>query len=126
MHHNIHAYWQHLQNLPPDHEDLPSPRVCRLMQDMFERWQAPQVFPTWDGLKHLRDHIDPSDPPGLMRSAFGAAVTVNAEVEVGSGGGTSWVSPHAETTANANTAATWRRQGVPDRPRPSVTVRLLR
>ncbi len=62
MDHNILGYWRRLQNLPAGHRDLPTPRVCRLMQDVFERWQAPQPFPAWNALGHLRDHLDSSDP----------------------------------------------------------------
>jgi pyruvate-formate lyase len=62
MDHNILDYWRRLQNLPVGHRDLPSPRVCRLMQDVFERWRAPQTFPAWNALGHLRDHLDPSNP----------------------------------------------------------------
>src|SRR5438309_5196135 len=66
MHYNILSYWRHLQNLPAGHEDLPSPRVCRLMLEVFERWQSQQPFPRWDCFKHIRDHVDPSDPTDLM------------------------------------------------------------
>ena len=70
MHYNIASYWRHLQNLPPGHEDLPSPRVCRLMQGMFERWQGQQPFPEWDCFGHIRDHADKSDPPQLMTQSI--------------------------------------------------------
>ena len=66
MHHNIMSYWRHLQNLPTDHADLPAPRVCRLMLDVFERWQSQQPFPDWDCLGHIRDNPDSSDPVKLM------------------------------------------------------------
>jgi pyruvate-formate lyase len=68
MLHNTLDYWRHLQNLPTGHVDLPSPRVCRLMQDVFERWRAPQVFPAWNALGHLRDHLDETERDLMKRS----------------------------------------------------------
>ncbi|WP_018240747.1 pyruvate formate lyase family protein [Ensifer sp. BR816] len=62
MHHNILAYWRHLQNLPAGHKDLPSPRVNRLMLNMFEGWRGQQVFPSFGSLGHIRDH----DGEGVM------------------------------------------------------------
>lgn len=56
MHHDIMGYWRHLQGLPPGHEDLPAPRVNRLMLNMFEGWRSKQCFPPFDGLGHIRDH----------------------------------------------------------------------
>ncbi|WP_373488711.1 pyruvate formate lyase family protein [Blastomonas sp.] len=56
MHHNILAYWRHLQNLPPGHEDCPAPRVNRLMLNMFEGWRSQQAFPPFDSFGHIRDH----------------------------------------------------------------------
>ncbi len=40
MHHSDVQYWRHLQSLLPGDEDLPSPRVCRLLLRMFERWKG--------------------------------------------------------------------------------------
>lgn len=40
MHHSDVAYWRYLQSLPNGHEDLPSPRACRLLIRMFERWKG--------------------------------------------------------------------------------------
>jgi pyruvate-formate lyase len=59
MHHNDVQYWRHLQSLPPDHEDLPSPRVCRLLLDMFERWKGRPGWLTERQVGHLfRDRND--------------------------------------------------------------------
>lgn len=66
MHHNILSYWQHLQNLPAGHEDKPSPRICRLMLEVFELWQTQQAFPEIACLGHVRDHLDDSDPADIM------------------------------------------------------------
>lgn len=57
MHHNILAYWQHLETLEPSDPDLPSPRVCRLMTRMFELWRSRQPFPRFGYFGHLRDHF---------------------------------------------------------------------
>lgn len=61
MHHNILKYWQHLQNLPNGHEDKPSPRVCRLMLEMFEMWRSQQAFPEFGAMGHLRDNLEPGE-----------------------------------------------------------------
>ncbi len=39
MHHSDTDYWQYLQGLTPNDENLPSPRVCRLLLRMFQRWK---------------------------------------------------------------------------------------
>ncbi|MEM6484179.1 MAG: pyruvate formate lyase family protein [Pseudomonadota bacterium] len=56
MIHTILEYWQHLETLGAGHEDLPSPRVCRLMVEMFERWRSRHTFPERDSLSHLRNY----------------------------------------------------------------------
>ncbi len=56
MEHNILAYWRSLQNLPAGHEDRPSPRVCRLLTDVLERWQTKLPFLEQGALGHLLDH----------------------------------------------------------------------
>lgn len=61
MHHNILTYWQSLENLPEGHEDRPSPRVCRLMTDMFERWRTKLPFLEQGTLGHLFDHLQGSE-----------------------------------------------------------------
>lgn len=53
MHHSDVQYWRHLQSLPPGHEDLPSPRVCRLLLRMFERWKARPGWLTEEQVGHL-------------------------------------------------------------------------
>src|ERR1043166_1657908 len=53
MHHNDVQYWRHLQSLPPGHEDLPSPRVCRLLLGMFERWKGRPGWLTERQVGHL-------------------------------------------------------------------------
>ncbi len=61
MQYNILGYWQHLQNLPDGHRDKPSPRICRLMSVLFERWQNQQPFPRWEYFGHLKDHFIEED-----------------------------------------------------------------
>jgi len=63
MHHNDVQYWRHLQSLPPGHEDLPSPRVCRLLLGMLERWKERPAWVTEDQVGHLfRGRDDLSEP----------------------------------------------------------------
>lgn len=64
MHHNILEYWQHLEGLRPGDENLPSPRVCRLMLRIFEGWRTRQPFPEFNYFGHIRDHK--SLPSGIM------------------------------------------------------------
>ncbi|HZQ44643.1 MAG TPA: pyruvate formate lyase family protein [Acidobacteriaceae bacterium] len=53
MHHNDTQYWRYLQSLPHGHEDLPSPRVCRLLFRMFQRWRGRNAWLTADQVGHL-------------------------------------------------------------------------
>ncbi|WP_299084024.1 pyruvate formate lyase family protein [uncultured Ruegeria sp.] len=65
MHTNILKFWQHLQNLPVDDPEKPSPRVCRLMLELFEAWRLQSPFPEFGYFGHLREHLDP-DEAGVM------------------------------------------------------------
>lgn len=58
MHYNILAYWRHLENLEVGHRDKPSPRICLLLQEMFEKWQSKPPWIKQDGLGHLFDYFD--------------------------------------------------------------------
>src|SRR5688572_2844855 len=40
MHYNDVDYWRHLQSLESGDDDLPSPRVCRLLLKAFEAWKS--------------------------------------------------------------------------------------
>jgi pyruvate-formate lyase len=64
---NILKYWQHLENLPQGNRDRPSPRVCRLMLEMFEFWRAQSPFPEFGSLGHLRDHLDAGEEDMMSR-----------------------------------------------------------
>ena len=77
MHLNILEYWQHLQNLPENHEDKPSPRICRLMTDMFEAWRSKSASPAFDGFGHLRDY-NPQlmNKPLAVRRGHAFAITL--------------------------------------------------
>ncbi|MDC3379233.1 pyruvate formate lyase family protein, partial [Planctomycetota bacterium] len=68
MHYNDRDYWRHLQLLPQGHPDLPSPRVCRLLLDLFERWQEK---PAWPGrMAGLLDvHPEAAELPVIRRKA---------------------------------------------------------
>jgi pyruvate-formate lyase len=59
MHHNDVEFWRHLQSLDPGHEDLPSPRVCRLLLKTFEGWKSRPGWVTEGQIGHLfRDRGD--------------------------------------------------------------------
>lgn len=53
MHHSDVDYWRYLQSLDTSHEDLPSPRVCRLLLQTFEGWKARQGWLTEKQVGHL-------------------------------------------------------------------------
>lgn len=74
MHHNEVEYWRYLQGLHPPHPDLPSPRVCRLLRRLFERWKDK---PAWlPELPHLLDTgADPTEPV-IVRKARATAKTL--------------------------------------------------
>jgi len=59
MQHNDVDYWRYLQLLKPGHDDLPSPRVCRLLRRTFERWKGRPGWLTEAQVGHLfRDRAD--------------------------------------------------------------------
>jgi pyruvate-formate lyase len=58
MHHNDTQYWRYLQDLSPGHEDLPSPRVCRLLFRMFQRWRGRNAWLTAAQVGHLFRNSD--------------------------------------------------------------------
>lgn len=53
MHHSDLDYWRHLQTLTAPHEDLPSPRVCRLLLRIFERWKGRPGWLSEEQVGHL-------------------------------------------------------------------------
>lgn len=53
MHHNDVEFWRHLQALPAGHSDLPSPRVCRLLERVFERWKHKPLWLDEGQVGHL-------------------------------------------------------------------------
>lgn len=62
MHHNDVEYWRHLQTLPAGHEDLPSPRVCRLLLRAIEGWKSKPGWIDEAQVGHLfRERRDLSD-----------------------------------------------------------------
>jgi pyruvate-formate lyase len=78
MHHNDVDFWRHLQALPPGHRDLPSPRVCRLMLTMFEKWKSRPAWLTAEQTGHLflgPNGVDPArkdvaTKPVIIRKAL--------------------------------------------------------
>lgn len=67
MHKNILSYWRHLENLPDGHKDRPSPRVCVLLQETFEKWNAKPSWLKMDQLGHVFDHY-PKDELDAVKS----------------------------------------------------------
>lgn len=57
MIHNDLQYWRHLQSLPSDSPDLPSPRVCRLLRRLFQRWQEKPRWLKEEQVGHLFKHL---------------------------------------------------------------------
>jgi pyruvate-formate lyase len=53
MHHNDIKYWQYLQNLPQGDRNKPSPRVCRLLHRMFQRWKDRNAWLKEEQVGHL-------------------------------------------------------------------------
>ena len=74
MHHNEVDFWRYLQSLRPPHPDLPSPRVCRLLRRLFERWKEK---PAWlPELPHLLDTGGDPNEPVIVRKARATAKTL--------------------------------------------------
>lgn len=70
MHHNDVDYWQYLQGLAPDDENLPSPRVCRLLQRMFQRWKDRNAWLAGAQVGHLfrdRENLTSQERDELAR-----------------------------------------------------------
>ena len=44
MHHNTVRYWQTISLLPDGHPDRPSPRVCRLLLRLFDKWKTKPLW----------------------------------------------------------------------------------
>jgi hypothetical protein len=87
MHHNDVQYWRHLQSLPPDHEGLPSPRVCRLLLRMFEGWKGRPGWLTEQQVGHLfrgRKDLSPTERKRLAGKpvAIRKALTIQRMLEL--------------------------------------------
>lgn len=62
MHHNDIEFWRHIQSLPADHPDLPSPRVCLLLERVFQLWREKPLWLSENDVGHLfRDRPDLSE-----------------------------------------------------------------
>jgi pyruvate-formate lyase len=55
MHKNILSFWQHLESLPDRHTDRLSPRVCNLLQEIFEKWNTKPTWIPFGQMGHLFD-----------------------------------------------------------------------
>ncbi|GEP50930.1 dehydrogenase [Flavobacterium noncentrifugens] len=53
MHHNDVDYWRYLTSLHTGHIDLPSPRVCRLLERIFQRWKEKPLWLDENDVGHL-------------------------------------------------------------------------
>lgn len=77
MHHSDVDYWRSLQALEAPHPDLPSPRVCRMLERVFQKWREK---PSWLGERdvgHLfrksgleAEERGWSETPVIIRKAF--------------------------------------------------------
>jgi len=68
VHHSDVAYWRYLQSLPNGHEDLPSPRACKLLLRMFERWKGRPGWLIEEQVGHLfrgRDDLSKAEQNDL-------------------------------------------------------------
>lgn len=70
MHHNDLQYWRYLQSLPQGHADLPSPRVCRLLQKIFQAWREKPLWLDEGDVGHL--FLDRGDLSEQERAALAA------------------------------------------------------
>ncbi|HKR02822.1 MAG TPA: pyruvate formate lyase family protein [Pyrinomonadaceae bacterium] len=55
MNHNTVQYWQTISLLPEGHPDRPSPRVCRLLLRLFDRWKTKPRWLSEQDTGHLFD-----------------------------------------------------------------------
>ena len=55
MHHNTVQYWQTVSLLPEGHLDRPSPRVCRLLFRLFDKWKTKPRWLNENDTGHLFD-----------------------------------------------------------------------
>jgi len=56
IHKNILSYWQYLESLPDGHADKPSPRVCMLLLEVFEKWRSKHRWFEPDHFGHLFEY----------------------------------------------------------------------
>ncbi|MDC8004302.1 pyruvate formate lyase family protein [Aureisphaera galaxeae] len=61
MHKNILSFWRAMENLPDGDRDKPSPRICVLLQEMFEKWHSKPPWLDKDQFGHLFDHYKDDD-----------------------------------------------------------------
>jgi hypothetical protein len=87
MHYNDTAYWQHLESLPPGHEDRPSERVCRLLLRTFQRWKDRNAWLSEEQVGHLfrnRNDLSPGQQGELERKpvAVRKALAIRRMLEI--------------------------------------------
>lgn len=95
MHHSDVAYWRYLQTLKPGHPDLPSPRACKLLHRMFERWKGRPGWLTEEQVGHLfRGTAEKEDEfaakPVVIRKALATRkmLEIILEPDIGASAGT--------------------------------------
>ncbi|MBB5351624.1 pyruvate-formate lyase [Haloferula luteola] len=74
MIHNDVDYWRHLEHLKPGDPDLPSPRICRLLRRLFQRWREKPRWLTEEQVGHLIP--GPTGDPAERKALSGESVMV--------------------------------------------------
>jgi pyruvate-formate lyase len=82
IHKNILSYWQHLEGLPEGHPDKPSPRVCRLLLDVFEKWRSKHRWFETDHFGHLFDYYDGDEHIKSLSIAERKALAIKKMFEI--------------------------------------------
>ena len=78
MIHNTTDYWRYIQGLSPEHRDRPSPRVCRLLDRIFQRWGDPPRWLTEGQVGHLFDYQpEAKDKPIAVRRGMAIREMLN-------------------------------------------------
>lgn len=101
MHHNTVQYWQTISLLPEGHPDRPSPRICRLLLRLFDRWKTKPLWLDESDTGHLFDGKSKEEVarlsalPIAVRKGMAAArmLDVVTTREVGTRAGTFVVDP---------------------------------
>ncbi|MBJ2126585.1 pyruvate formate lyase family protein [Flavobacterium sp. IB48] len=66
MHKNILSFWQYLESLPEGHIDRPTPRVCNLLLETFEKWHTKPKWFRFGEMGHLFDYYKKDELNKIM------------------------------------------------------------